>query len=163
MIVKNGDYEGLIPSWIWSRNDSFDSAPVYIQRSMNMTMNEILALRLDGIVRPHKGSTKLDCVKYPVGTSGPSVNIKVDFTGFTVQQVLDLSLRTLWISFQRVARKMTEAEYKSLEGKVVTALTMGQMPKVQVDPKVAILAMFPNMSKDEQEAFISDLMAKAKS
>jgi hypothetical protein len=128
-----------------------------------MTMNEILQLRLDGVVRPHKGATKLDCIKYAEGQGGHSINIKVDFTGFTIQQVLDLSLRTLWISFQRVARKMTEAEYKSLEGRVVTALTMGQMPKVQVDPKGAIMAMFPNMSKDEQEAFINDLMAKAKS
>jgi hypothetical protein len=126
-----------------------------------MTMNEILALRLDGVVRPHKGATKLDCIKYAEGQGGHSINIKVDFTGFTVQQILEFALRTLWISFQRVARKMTEAEYKSLEGKTLTALTMGQAPKVQVDPKVALAAAFPNMSPEEQQEYIKQLQALA--
>jgi hypothetical protein len=121
---------------------------------MNMnvtTMNGLLETVLTGVIRPHKGSTKLECKKpYPEGASGESINIKVDFSGLTVRQVLDIALRPLWISFQRPASQMTEAEYKSLEGRTLSALAMGKKPQTQVDVEAAYKVKFASKTPEEK-------------
>lgn len=126
-----------------------------------MTKAELMNARLDGIVRSHACRVKIDATG--TGKDDPShrLDIKVDFSGWTVQDVVDMAISPLVIARQRVWRGMTEDQLRLENGKTFLASDMGKKPSQTVDPKVAILAMFPNMSKAEQEAFIADLMAKA--
>ena len=72
-----------------------------------MTKQDLMNERLDGIVRAHSCRTKLEATG--TGKDDPSyrLDIKVDFTGWTVQDVVDLCLAPLVISRQRIWKGMT--------------------------------------------------------
>jgi len=130
-----------------------------------MTVNEILETRLDGVVMAHSADVKVEVTG--TGKDDPSykLNFKVNFTGWTVKQVLALALRTLVISRQRVWRKMKVAEVQAENGRTFMAADMGKQPQAQVDYKAAFAAEFASASPERQAEMIKELQdaaAKAK-
>lgn len=126
-----------------------------------MTKNELLVARLDGVVRAHACRVKLEATG--TGKDDPSyrLDIKVDFSGWTVQDVIDMAVRPLVISRQRVWKDMTPAQIELENGKTFLASDMGKKPSQVVDPEVAFKASFGSMSPEEQLAKIEELKALA--
>ena len=126
-----------------------------------MNVQELLNTRLDGVVVNHSARVKIDVTG--TGKDDPSyrVDFKCDFTGWTVKDVLELALRSLVISAQRVWRTLTVKQIADLNGKTMLASEMGKAPKAQVDVQAAFMARFAAATPEEQAAMIAELQAKA--
>lgn len=117
---------------------------------------------LTGVVVSHVADVKIESTGTEKGDPSYRVDFKVDFTGWTVEQVLELAVRSLVISRQRVWRKMRVAEVQAENGKTFLASDMGKAPRSTVDPVVAYKARFASATKEEQDAMIQELLAQAK-
>ena len=126
-----------------------------------MTHAELMATRLDGIIRAHACRVKIDATG--TGKDDPShrLDIKVDFTGWTVQEVVDLALSPLVISRQRVWRGMSEQQLKQENGKTFLASDMGKKPTAQVDVQAAFMARFKAATAEEKATMLAELQAMA--
>ena len=130
-----------------------------------MTVQEILDLKLDGVIRPHKGSVKID--ETGTGKDDPAytLNMKVDFTGWTVQQVLDnLAIPNAWISRQRALRTLKKSEIEALQKNtsLIHVNDMGKKPKFAVDIQASYVASFENASAEEQQKMLEELIKRMK-
>lgn len=130
---------------------------------MALTINELLETKLDGVIRPHKGSVKID--ETGTGKADPAytLNIKVDYSGMTVREVLDnLATPNAWISRQRALRTMKKVEIEEMQKTTPTVkiTDMGKRPRTQVDVKAAFMADFASATPEEQAKMIADLQAK---
>jgi hypothetical protein len=125
-----------------------------------MQMN-VMDTKLDGIIVSHVAQVKID--KTGTGKDDPSyrVEFKVDFTGWTVRNVVDLALRSLVISAQRVWRTLSVEEVKHLSGRTFMASDMGKQPKSQVDVQAAYMSRFAAASPEEQAKMLAELQALA--
>jgi hypothetical protein len=123
------------------------------------TMANVLEMRLDGVKIPHTADVKIEKTGTEKGDPSYRIDMKVDFTGWTVSQILDLAIRQLVISRQRVWRKMSVEDVKKESGKTFLASDMGKAPKAQVDVQAVYTAGFANMSPEEQQAELERLMA----
>ena len=126
-----------------------------------MEHGELMNARLDGVVRPHKGAVKIDATG--TGKNDPNyvLNIKIDWTGWTVQQVLDVAARSLWISRQRVLRGFSVEQVNNENGKTILATDMGKKPTQVIDVEKTYMAMFANASPEKQKEMLEELQAKA--
>jgi hypothetical protein len=131
---------------------------------MHMTRDELLATKLDGVIRPHKGSVKIDATGTGKDDPRYDLDVKYDFTGWTVGQVLDtLATPNLWITTCRVLRTLKVEEVKAYKGKTILVSEAGKKPKEQIDVQATYMAMFAAASPEEQAKMLADLQAKAKS
>ena len=121
--------------------------------------NEVMNMRLDGVTMAHNASVKID--QTGTGKDDPSYTlaIKVDFTGWTVEQILGLAMRTLVISAQRVWRTMTPEALKAMNGKTILASDMGKKPREAVDYKALFMAEFKNASPERKAEMLAELEA----
>lgn len=126
-----------------------------------MTINEVLESRLDGAVLAHTADVKIEQTGTEKGDPSYRIDMKVDFAGWTVKQALEVALRSLVISRQRVWRKMKKDELMKESGKTLFASEMGKAPKAQADVQAAFMARFAAATPEEQAAMIAELQAKA--
>jgi hypothetical protein len=92
-----------------------------------------------------------------------SATFKVDFTGCTVRQVLDWATSSRVISGQRVWEKMNSEQITStLNGKTLSALTIGKAPVDNEKLASAYMNQFKTMSADKQRDMLERMMAAAK-
>ena len=123
-----------------------------------MIQNQVLT----GVVVNHTADVKIESTGTEKGDPSYRVAFKVDFTGWTVGQVLDLAVRTLVISRQRVWRKMKKDEVLAENGKTFLASDMGKQPRMTVDPVAAFKVRYANASPEEQKAMLAELMEMSK-
>jgi len=131
------------------------------QEDAQMTINEVMESRLDGIILNHTADVKIEQTGTEKGDPSYRIDMKVDFTGWTVKQVLEVALRSLVISRQRVWRKMKKDELLKESGKTLFASEMGKAPKAQVDVQAAFMARFAAATPEEQAKMIAELQATA--
>ena len=91
-----------------------------------MTNNELLAMSLNGIVRAHSCQVKQD----KDDTVSHRLDIKIDFTGWTVQDVIDMAVRPLVIARQRVWREMSVEQLKHENVGPSWQATWGRSPRL---------------------------------
>lgn len=127
-----------------------------------MMITELLNHRLDGYKVSHTASVKLDVTG--TGKDDPShkITFKVDFTGWTVQDLANLAIRPLVIAAQRVWRGLSVEQFNALNGTTFLASDMGKKPTQQIDVQATYMAIFANASPEEQAKMLADLQAKAK-
>lgn len=121
-------------------------------------MSEItLNTKIDGLVK----QTTRSCRNKSGGST--SVTFTIDFTGCTIGDLLDWATSSRVISGQRVWEKMSDSEIReTLDGKTVSALTIGKAP-VNVDRLADTFAsQFGNMSPEKQQEYLQKLLAQAK-
>lgn len=122
-----------------------------------MTNNDLLNMNLNGIVRAHSCAVKIDATG--TGKDDPThrLDIKIDFTGWTVQDVLDMAVRPLVISRQRVWREMSVEKLKLENGRTFLASDMGKKPSAVVDPVAVFKARFAAASAEEKAKMLAEL------
>ena len=127
-----------------------------------MTQNELMNARLDGVVRSHACRVKIEATG--TGKDDPShrLDIKIDFTGWTVQDIVDMAISPLVIARQRVWREMSVEALKAENGKTFMASDMGKKPSQQVDVQAAFMARFAAASAEDQAKMLAELQAKVK-
>ena len=126
-----------------------------------MTLNEILDARLDGHTIAKALSVKIDETGTKPDSPSHKINITVDFTGWTVRQILDVAMKPLVITFQKVLRGLTVKQVMEYNGKTILASDMGKMPKGQVDVEAAFKARFQNASPEKRKEMLAELAALA--
>ena len=120
-----------------------------------MKTNELLNARLDGHLVKVKTSVKID--ETGTGKLDPSydMNITVDFTGWTVEQVVDVAVKQLVIAFQRQRRTETVKDVMSFNGKTISASDMGKGAKRTVDVENAFAARFAAAGEEEKARLLA--------
>lgn len=91
--------------------------------------------------------------------SSKVINLKVKFDGATLQGVFDKALAGAVIQWQNgVGRK----QFDTLKDKQTVEITFTSPAKTTVDPETAMVNKLANMTPEEQQAYIAELMLKAK-
>lgn len=91
--------------------------------------------------------------------SSKVINLKVKFDGATLQGVFDKALAGAVIQWQNgVGRK----NFDTLKDKQTVEITFTSPAKTTVDPETAMVNKLANMTPEEQQAYIAELMLKAK-
>lgn len=130
-----------------------------------MTVNELLETKLDGVVRAHKGSVKIDVTGTSKADPAYTINNQIDYTGVTVRELIDnYAAPNAWISRQRVLRGLSKDEIDKMVATTqkIHILDMGKKPKTYIDVKASFMATFENASAEEQAKMLDELMARAK-
>ena len=91
--------------------------------------------------------------------SSKVINLKVKFDGATLQGVFDKALAGAVIQWQNgVGRK----QFDTLKDKQTVEITFTSPAKTTIDPETAMVNKLANMTPEEQQAYIAELMLKAK-
>ena len=91
--------------------------------------------------------------------SSKVINLKVKFDGATLQGVFDKALAGAVIQWQNgVGRK----QFDTLKDKQTVEITFTSPAKTTVDPETAMVNKLANMTPEEQQAYIAELMLKVK-
>ncbi len=91
--------------------------------------------------------------------SSKVINLKVKFDGATLQGVFNKALAGAVIQWQNgVGRK----QFDTLKDKQTVEITFTSPAKTTVDPETAMVNKLANMTPEEQQAYIAELMLKAK-
>ena len=91
--------------------------------------------------------------------SSKVINLKVKCDGATLQGVFDKALAGAVIQWQNgVGRK----QFDTLKDKQTVEITFTSPAKTTVDPETAMVNKLANMTPEEQQAYIAELMLKAK-
>ena len=85
-----------------------------------------------------------------------TVHVTVDFTGTTIEDVIDKCMSSLIINFQSSARK----KFESISNNEKVTIQFKGPGRVQIDPEQAMIAKLQAMTPDERIAKIAELEAK---
>lgn len=116
-----------------------------------MNMSEVIS----GVTLTKACSIKVD----KDSDSSKVINLKVKFDGATLQGVFDKALAGAVIQWQNgVGRK----QFDTLHDKQVVEIAFTSPAKTTVDPETAMVNKLANMTPEEQQAYIAELMLKVK-
>lgn len=129
-----------------------------------MTVNELLETKLDGVIRAHKGSVKIEATGTSKTDPAYVINNLIDYSGVTVRELIDnYAAPNAWISRQRVLRELSKDDITKMVSSPqrIHILDMGKKPKYTIDPEIAYKATFTTKTREQQLADIAELQRLA--
>ena len=103
---------------------------------------------------------KVSTTSKDMGWSKQEINVTFDFTGCTMEEVIDWAVADRKIAFQRPARELGLGEYMKLEGTTVHVRDVGKKVESEEARKVKELArklMAKGYSMQELEELVGEM------
>ena len=117
-----------------------------------------LKQKLAGVIRVKANSVK----PFAGAKESKTVNLSIDYSDCTVEDILEKAIRTDVISWQNGPGRKNYAQFQDGATVKISAKAPGRSP--QVDPETAIKARLAAMStKADREAYVKQLLAEAES